>query len=249
MQIKENWKKELRNENTLKFASWDKVLKFIKDNKNEIQSCIYRGQKNSSWQLEPSFFRKIPQNYKWEMLQRLAFAHLENFKKFTRGRHKISYTDPNDCDENWWALGQHYGLATPLLDWVRTPYVAAFFAFIEEISMRIKPPRAIFILDIERIRIILNDYRGEPPIHPRLEVVDPLTHENTRLVSQQGIFTYINHYGYRTIESYLNEINDKCKERLMRHCSIIEGVISSNDLENNLSKQRIIVASVLSPRL
>lgn len=46
MQIKYALKKRLR-ENTLEIESWDEFLKFLKDSKNKIQGCIYRGQEDS----------------------------------------------------------------------------------------------------------------------------------------------------------------------------------------------------------
>lgn len=109
------------------FRTWSAFVKFIIKNKESLQNCIFRGQRNSNWPFMPTFYRIIAGDMDESIRHRNC--HLENFKKNTRGRHTISYTDPNDCDNNWWALGQHYGLATPLLDWVYSPYVAAFFSF------------------------------------------------------------------------------------------------------------------------
>src|SRR5262245_25021785 len=120
-------KKKIKN-GELRLNSWEAFIGFINRYKLSLTGCIYRGQSNYQWQLTPSFFRTASTKDNWENRQKAADDHLDNFKKFSRGRHRISYTDPNDEEINWWALGQHYGLATPLLDWVRSPYVAAFFA-------------------------------------------------------------------------------------------------------------------------
>jgi len=52
---------------------------------------------------------------------------------------------------------------------------------------------------------------------------------NKRLVSQQGVFTYINHYGYRNIESYLSEFQEKCKDKISDETLLLKLTIPSNE--------------------
>lgn len=102
---------------------------------------IYRGQANWDWHVVSSLDRlekKYPRRKNLsggspEFFNSPPFTekeHLEAFRRAIRGRR-----GPNPAllnDDSCWAIGQHHGLATPLVDWTRSPFVALFFAFEEE---------------------------------------------------------------------------------------------------------------------
>jgi len=174
---------------TFELSSWKWLHDFISQEMLDYTSYIYRGQRQLNWKLEPTIDRII---IKDKRLTKSNFRkrHLDRFKLAVRGRRGAN---PQQFqDENfWWALGQHHGLITPLLDWTESPFVAAFFAF-EKDDPEFKGSRVIYALSrnaiIKKSKEIQKEYTDmhRPPI---TEIISPLLEDNARLVNQRGLFT------------------------------------------------------------
>jgi len=201
---------------TVKITSWQAFLDFVYSEMLDYDTYIWRGQRNSNWELESTLARLI-RSAKVKRAKQYNFAnnHLEQFKYATRGRHGQNPRSI-ESENDWWALGQHYGLATPLLDWTCSPFVAAYFSYIETGSPQTEF-RTIYALHKpsveEKINQIVSDKEaanrkekeavqsGEKkmgflalalldlPVKPEVEFIRPLSDENHRLVNQGGLFT------------------------------------------------------------
>ena len=132
----------------------------------------FRGHSNATWPLQPT-------------IERLGKSYSDTFRSgaeeyvrrtFKRRAHHYLHYLPDERDElEWMALMRHHGAPTRLLDWSRSPYVAAFFALAEakdEVS-------AIWAVDVSAIRVealaLLNQSGSIPdPMSPDFSFSDPV---------------------------------------------------------------------------
>ena len=167
--------------------TWLELHHVIDEYFTHFNFYVYRGQAQEEWVLEPTLTKMLkvyyPNTKSWESLTK---SHFDTFKKGIRGRCSIDLKNSND--DEIWSFGQHNGLYTPLLDWSRSPYVALFFAFQGPCDNKTKK-RSLWALNLFDIDDINEGYRQKTPGKKiSVDVVDPITHENYRLVSQGGLF-------------------------------------------------------------
>ncbi|WP_185230444.1 FRG domain-containing protein [Teredinibacter franksiae] len=186
------------------FESWAKFSEYLNTNMLDQNSCIWRGQREQNWKLESAFDRSSKVNGSSSVFeeQDKRFRYACSGKLAAEELRKIE--DPREL----WALGQHHGLHTPLLDWTESPYVAAFFAFADQDATKgANEYRAVYcfykqhaeIIESVRFESIRGELaRGSNPLKSlayQFENQDHLTFyrpdisDNSRLISQSGLFS------------------------------------------------------------
>jgi hypothetical protein len=110
------------------------------------------------------------------------------------------------------ALAQHHGYPTPLLDWTRSPYVAAYFAFRDAVRGDPDFKPRVYALDLDALA------RRAPPA-PTIEApfltvapIEPLPIHNPRVVPQQSWVTFCN---VDDVETWLMDMERRTGDKLI----------------------------------
>lgn len=172
-------------------SNWTEFHQFV-HKLLDLPQYIFRGQRRENWLLESTLAREL-KNHRGDQAE-IAASHLRNFRFAIRGRrsHDIKVGTDEDVD-SLWALGQHHGLMTPLLDWTKSPYVALFFAMAKTDGLTDTQHRVVYCLNMLRFEEKNQNIANEeiPWGNDPIRFLNPLADDNARLVSQNGLFTWI----------------------------------------------------------
>lgn len=154
--------------------------------------------KNSDETLEYSSIRKT-KGIEW--YDRLCSRILSHFKAGCRG---LSGFDSDLTEDEYWALGRHSGLLTPLLDWTLSPYVAAFFAFAERLRHMEHGFGSYTIKGDEgSVRIWALALWKPIEVPGEMEIVRVQPHLAARQRAQSGLFTRLRSENHLELVPYL----------------------------------------------
>lgn len=187
---------------------------------------IFRGQRNSDWKLQSSLEREIKSVKTQEQYNEIAQKHLSNFKKLARGKireQSLLLGSSEENNEELWAIGQHLGLKTPLIDWTRSFLIALFFAFHKEKTET--KYRCVYRL-LEDLLKIDNKHKY---------IVNPKMDHYGRLTSQKGLFTYWGiDFHIRSLLIVVDNVTSSSLSKDTKQRRIITKYYISNELRKDI---------------
>lgn len=179
---------------TTTLPEWRKFYNELGYFRNQ-KDYVWRGQRRGypEWNLQSKFDRRPVYTNERER-KKILEKHLNQFKKAIMGR--CGTNPPELTQDELWALGQHQGLITPLLDWTESAFVAAYFAFVRRIEddKQNKGKRVVYGLNRDIVRWHLKTIYISPKkkFSKKEQFVEfpPIeSHENVRFFAQAGVLT------------------------------------------------------------
>ena len=159
--------------------SWEQFRDHIFSWPNR-DAFVFRGQ-SSTWPLRSSFHRSFKKNLERYHSLLIPEAHRALANKIE----KLDLMNAVDVG-CLYSILQHHGYPTPMLDWSKSPFVAAHFAF-EGASDPAATVR-IFMLDRQAWSRMLQQ-NHLTMTRPHFSFIDLLPRDNDRAAPQQSVFT------------------------------------------------------------
>ncbi len=201
-------------------SSWDDFKSEVRIENDELEggpAPLYRGHARVDWKLMSPWERELKQRGRGKDSAKLLTQLLDSFKDMTIGLPGIRTLDLQ-AEDDWWTLGRHYGLVTPLLDWTRSPYVAAFFAFttlLEQVSPGATTHGSVDISELlshkSAAQVAIWSFVSQKASldgssTEGLEVVNSRTDLGHRQRAQRGVFTRLSNSEHLCLEDFLESL-------------------------------------------
>jgi hypothetical protein len=224
----------------IRCESFDDFTKKVRSTRWGVER-IFRGQRDVNWPLSSVWERRL-KFYRdgyyspgkkpfWgehndrdlnEIFGPEGRANRNRFRDFFRDRfQKLVIGLPGVKSEDFheekhaWALGRHYGLVTPLLDWTKSPYIALFFACIDYAECHNPGLKGGLrgaggypnFVDPQPIAIWELALGSEIIVKDEFEIIETLLDQAYRQKAQCGVFTHLDHSQWIDLKSYLQSRN------------------------------------------
>jgi hypothetical protein len=253
---------------SLRFSTWQAFRDFI-DNDRQVLPVYWRGQRDPTWPLASSFERTIlamagghkqgasqvypydgrykrGDNKIWQdgFYQSIRDRYLKAFQRSASG---LRGPNPKSLTtEEWWALGRHYGLITPLLDWTEKPYITAFFA-LTDLFAQMRDEGGTITFSGKEVAIY-RLFHNEKLEGDGLRVITPLVDELGRLQGQRGLFTWLDSEEYFELQGFLDNTGrgDLLTQIIISDQAILDGL---RDLDAHGINYRLLFPDLIGAAL
>ena len=192
--------------------AWDTLIQYLRKSSYDVSDYLYRGQGNPNWSLVPSLQRKLQRALTYPLRDRKLYTdemydYLRAFRDHAHGL--VGFPDGLDTLNSLLTLGRHHGLVTPLLDWTRSPYIAAFFALAGHVARDANMP-----LDGDfdpakgrggpaTVAIWRYQIRGDGSVGTELRIYTEVAFPNARQKAQSSVYMHLDTHEYQSVEELL----------------------------------------------